>query len=87
MITRKIHAESEAKLTLIKARACAEADVLRSDGHKASEITRAEGSLEAAKILEGSKVAVELERIRAAGGVIGEKEIEMINEGSLLDSD
>jgi regulator of protease activity HflC (stomatin/prohibitin superfamily) len=69
-ITRKIDADSQALATLVKARAEGEAETLRAEGAKAAEILRAEGSKRAAELIEGSKVAVTLETLKASASCI-----------------
>ena len=59
-----IEADTHAKSTAIRAEADRQAEVLRAEGTKQAEILRAEGSIKAASLLEKSKVAVELERIK-----------------------
>jgi regulator of protease activity HflC (stomatin/prohibitin superfamily) len=69
-VANKINAESEADAILIKAKAEAEAEILLADGLKAAEILRAEGSQQAASLLESSAVAVRLETIKASSNAI-----------------
>jgi regulator of protease activity HflC (stomatin/prohibitin superfamily) len=55
-----------AKVALTKAKADAEAELLRSDAAKEAEILRAQGAKEAANLIESSKLAVTLETIKAS---------------------
>jgi|AntRauTorckE5430_2_1112549.scaffolds.fasta_scaffold03590_4 regulator of protease activity HflC (stomatin/prohibitin superfamily) len=61
---------SLAMALLVRAKADAEAEVLRSDAHKDAEILRAEGVMEAAKLIESSQVAINLETIKASAMAI-----------------
>merc|ERR1740139_1757852 len=80
-ITLQIKSEAEAKAALIaadtygksttvKAEAEGRAEILRAEGTKKAEILRAEGSIKAASLLESSKVAVELERIKQSASAL-----------------
>lgn len=55
---------------LTKAKADAEAEVVRSQGTKEAELLRAQGVKEAAKLIESSQLAVTLETIKASAMAI-----------------
>jgi hypothetical protein len=59
-----------AKALLVRAKADAGAEIMKSDGHKEAEILRAEGAKEAAKLIESSQVAITLETIKASAMAI-----------------
>ena len=69
-ITRKIDADSEAAAILVRAKAEADAEMMRAEGSKQAEILRSEGSQAAAALIEKSKVAIDLEMMRASAGAI-----------------
>lgn len=65
-------ARGEAAALLARARAEADAARIRAEGDAAAEELRAQGSLNAAKKLEGSDVAVMVAKMRTAGSALAE---------------
>mmetsp|Transcript_24876 Transcript_24876/g.57355 ORF Transcript_24876/g.57355 Transcript_24876/m.57355 type:complete len:571 (-) Transcript_24876:403-2115(-) len=59
-----VSAETYAKSTTIKAEAEGKAQILIAEGTKQADILQAEGSIKAAYLLEDSKFAVDIERIK-----------------------
>lgn len=68
----EIEARGQAAAMLAKARAEAEAGRIRAEADASAEELRAEGSLNAARKLESSEVAVMVAKMRAAGAALAE---------------